>query len=518
MNIQQQPFHPTKSFYYTGAANPSAFDKLSKFFAGIFTKKTKADPLPPPIISKKIDKPNKNLPKADPNPPKPTPVLTVAKPKIDPLPPQIQTKQELALKPLLPAKQEKTEEELKTVFTQLLRMNSFAEAERMSLNSAADESSKKIYQKAKKEFVKVAPFISRLTKPDELRDIRAAYTSTIKIKTEEDFLKEELEYAQFCRSQVDELTEMLREGRLELPVKKEFAQLPSSKTGSRRVAALTEKIGEIRSAKQSTRAILQKDKDGKDKALFFKTLREDARQYSTPAIRPYKWAAPLIQSVKSLSSAADMTHESSPYYDSTYALTYKGNVVNVVGISQKESRSFDDYLSYKGTVVHVVGISQKEDRWFHGYSSVSKTWQDIEDLFEKLMAFNIKKPESNKPDAIKTFQNQLNAFYANAAELVWLIGNTTPLERGSGTLAEWLLGIVHLQNGLEPPVLKTQFPQLDVLNITFPLSDYKKFFTYFFEPSTLPQHIKWPDLSSKPLVDQMEILYRREFSIPHIRG
>ena len=146
--------------------------------------------------------------------------------------------------------------------------------------------------------------------------------------------------------------------------------------------------------------------------------------------------------------------------------------------------------------------------WLGGDQTLSATWRAIEDLFEELMALDLKKPKEITAQTIKKHESQLTEFYAKAAELVWLVGNSAPLRRGSGTMAEWLFAIIHLQHGLEPPLLKTEFPQLDVLDITFPLSDYKRFFTYFFEPSTIPTHLRRPALSQS-LASQMEALYTR---------
>jgi len=119
------------------------------------------------------------------------------------------------------------------------------------------------------------------------------------------------------------------------------------------------------------------------------------------------------------------------------------------------------------------------------------------------------KPTQSKQESEK----RLTEFYAKAAELVWLIGTTQPLKRGSGTVAEWLLGIIHLHHGMQPPTLKTDFPQLDVLDLTFPLSDYKSFFTYFFEPSTLPEHLRSIPNSKESLFKQMENLYREKYQL-----
>lgn len=378
--------------------------------------------------------------------------------------------------------QKKIEEKLKDIFVKLLRMNPFALVDRvvdsfMAQNPVAAELFPAIYQKVKKEASEVLPFIARYTQASDMADVRNVYSA----KSTKSQLTEELEYAAFGRQQVEELTEKLKTNQLKAPKNPDFAQLPPSKTGTRRAAALLETIGEIRSARQAARSVPSKNSFGKDVVLCMKSLRKGHN--TTELGGRYAWASPLINAVELLSDAPDVVHNSSL----SYSMTYKGETISVVRVKKEE---------YHDT-----------QQWFHGIMDVEKTWQAVEDTFEKLMAFDLKKPADNDPAAIKKYQQQLDAFYENAAELVWLIGNTTPLERGSGTVAEWLLAIVHRQHGLEPPVLKTDFPQIDCLDITFPLSDYKHFFTYFFEPSTLPEHIKWPDLSGKSLMAQMEFLY-----------
>jgi len=412
---------------------------------------------------------------------------------------------QLIFEPLIPLLrnpapyQKKIEEELTKIVSKLLRMNPIESVDRIvanfiAQNEVAADLFPEIYQKAKTQFLRVAPFISRNIKKDDLDSIRRVYSN----KTEEEHqLTEEIEYATFCRSQVEEFVEKLQDNTLNEPSSKEFAQLPPSKTGTRRVAALVERIGEIRSARQLARAGKGREIFNKDEYLSFKTLRKI--DYEIPIAGKYIWAAPLVNSVELLSISSDIAHKTQmkkTFFEvitetlRTYELRYNNIVVNKVSVEKQET----SYLTPK-QICH------------HGQAKVEDTWQATEDTFEKLMAFDLKKPEGNNPVAQRNYEKRLDEFYAATAELVWLIGNTTPLERGSGTVAEWLLGIVHLHHGLEPPVLKTQFPQLDVLDITFPLSDYKDFFTYFFEASTLPPHIRWPDLSSKSIFAQMDELY-----------
>jgi len=385
----------------------------------------------------------------------------------------------------------KIEQELENILKPFLRFNSINVVDRivdgfMAQNSAAADIFPGVYQKVKNEFLEIAPFISRYKKPIQVKDLRMVYTQNII----ENPLTEELSYAKFCREQVEQLKQKLNDEPAIQPTTKEFAQLPPSTKGTRRAAAIVESIGLKRSETQGKRqGLTERTKSGKLVHLQFKTLRTNKCRTPISSVR-YMCGHPLVNCVEHMSNAPDITRSVIDIHDEdikTYNLIHKGKVVcNVT--RQKES---------------ITGF----EWWHHGQIPVDKTWQDIEDVFEKLMDFNFQKPSENDRQAQKNYEKQLDEFYADAAELVWLIGTTTPLERGSGTVAEWMLGLVFLQNGLELPVLKTEFPQLDVLDLTFPLSDYKDFFTYFFEPSTLPEHIKWPDLSHLPPHSQLKTLY-----------
>jgi len=389
--------------------------------------------------------------------------------------------------------QKKIEEQLNKLFRRLLRFNPIDLVDEIVAsfvvqNQAAADIVPDIYKKIVAEFLLAAPFISRYTKPNDLFFVRDMYSS----KNQEDPLAEELDYAQFCRANVSNFVYKLQGNQLKEPKKNEFMELPPSTTGTRRVAAIIEKIAEIRSASQDASAHPKKDEFDNDITKLFKVLRT-TEGCLTPISERYSWAAPMITAVKLLSNAPDMVHN-----------------INVK--SKINSPKMSHYiLKYKNLPINFVQIERdagNQDRyWCHGRTEVPETWQDIEDCFEKLMAFDLKKPKDNNAAAFEAYEKKLHEFYEIAAELVWLVGNTTPLMRGTGTVAEWLLGIVHLQHGLEPPVLKTQFPQLDVLDITFPLSDYKDFFTYFFEQSTLPLRTKWLDMSSISTFGQMKALY-----------
>jgi len=381
--------------------------------------------------------------------------------------------------------QKKIEAEFTPILRKLLRMNSLEAVDRIvncfiNKNQALSHLLQDIYNKVKKEFLKIAPFISRYTKINQMKVIQTAYRSGMK----GDAVSEDLEYAAKCRTAVEKLTAKLRNGKFQAPNNQDFLELPPSSTGTSRVAALVEEIGKIRSDDFARRVgVGKQSQNKKDTVESLKSLRKT--QIITPVGGHYSWASPLVNAVNLLSN--DIEHP----MKGSYVMKYNG-IATTVQVKKVEDPR----------------VPELHQRWTHGQLDVQLNWPSLEDCFEDLMAFDLKKPKDKSVASQEAYEKSLEGFYRKAAELVWLVGNTTPLERGSGTVAEWLLGIVHLQHGLEPPVLKTQFPQLDVLDITFPINDYKDFFTYFFEPSSLPMKTKWKDMSSLPVFNQMEALYK----------
>lgn len=335
------------------------------------------------------------------------------------------------------------------------------------------------YESAKSHFLHIAPFISRYTRRDDLVASHRNYAdkSVGPDKSISSTVANDMEYAAFCRKQVEGLLESLQLKTLKKPSSEPFTRLSPSKYKTRRVAALLEKISQIRTQTQNAR--VEKSTTYMEFAIVrgLDPLDRDSRGVTTPVFGRYAWARPLITTVSRLSKAADVFRKQ----DGTYWLSY----------ADKDS-----------------GLAQVSCiKWNHGLQPINKTWSSIEDVFEEAMELDLTKPLQNTPQAIKKYQNELTKLYSKVCELVWLIGNSTPLLRGSGTVAEWLLAIVFIQHGLEPPLLKTEFPQLDVLDITFPLSDYKRLFPYFFEPSTIPEHLRRPAMSQQSLPAQMKALY-----------
>lgn len=110
-------------------------------------------------------------------------------------------------------------------------------------------------------------------------------------------------------------------------------------------------------------------------------------------------------------------------------------------------------------------------RWQHGLQPITSLWSDIEDQFQTVMTTN---PAGNPQQ-----------FYRELIKLIWLIGNTTPLTRGTGTIVESMWAFVHRYWNLPVPILKKEYPQFDVINISSQLETYQNIWPRYFEPSSL---------------------------------
>lgn len=346
------------------------------------------------------------------------------------------------------------------------------------------------YQKAKEFFHSKAPYFSRYTKAKDISNLNMAYQndecSDLKSVAEKDF-----KYGEERENFTKDLYQKLDKTPIEnyIPTKKKFLELPASSKGTQRAAALLEAISSWNHNKQKG----QRD---------FSTIRSSGS--CTPIANRYASASPLISSVSLFSPSKYV--DKSGGVEGVYTLLYE--------ISGKKIKLND--------VIGSTKINERFRFWYHGQAPINDTWIKIEDLFEEIWTMNLKKPDENEvAGEHEKYKDKLTEFYAKTAELVWLIGNTQPMMRGSGTFAELTLNILHLRHELNPPVLKVEFPQLDVLDITFPVSDYTFFFTYFFEPSTIPEHLRFSDISSSlTLKQQMEALYKKmnkedEFTSDH---
>lgn len=159
----------------------------------------------------------------------------------------------------------------------------------------------------------------------------------------------------------------------------------------------------------------------------------------------------------------------------------------------KQLNSNNGYeLIYKGFLLTKVcfisdnlcpSSKSSSSHWRHGIRTevlASEIWPDIEKLHQLLI--NMRKDDIEKNPKI---------FYDRVATILWLLGNLTPLKRGTGRIVEQYLGFIHYYHKLPIPVSEREF-QLDCRNITFPLEEYKKIFLHFFEPASLsPSALKY---------------------------
>jgi len=403
------------------------------------------------------------------------------------------------------------EKEIRHFLYKLLKKNEIELVDRIVAHLQKDsqygELIAKFYPKIKEDFLEIGPYLAQYSKSYQIQIVRHSYSRN----KPSDPIGEEIEHGFSCRSHAGRLLKEAQNLNLE-PTKEEFLKFPPSSTGTRRVAGLVEKYCEIRAKRQEERSGTLLNENEDNKIIKFKSIRRAG--WKTPIAGNYDFAGPIVKAVSQFSNAPDLQFGSfknviiesqlSEFLASMNFL-YKGQVINNVTLHTNKN----EVLVKNKQIKDPKQKMEENLYWYHGRLPIETTWKDIEDTFEELMAFSFKKPSDNKPCSIEKYEKQLFEFYARASKLVWLIGNTQPLCRGSGTLAEWLLAIVHLQHGIKPPILKNEFPQLDVLDISFPLSDYQRLFTYFFRPSTLPMKTNWPkNVSSEPVFAQLKRCYQ----------
>lgn len=327
------------------------------------------------------------------------------------------------------------------------------------------------YSKAKEEFLHYAPAFSR-TGPREFAKIKKRYGRDVSASTD-------MEYGKNRSALVKDLAEQLKNSTPEKPFKptrKDFLTLPTSKKGSRIFAALVEKIADYNS-----------DNNPRYKKEF-SSLNQDRSVFTS--LSGYQWGAPLLTAIFHHSKSTQIIKypnlKTTEFGLTFYSLTYNDKIISEVLTSG----------AYDGMA------------WRHGKLPLKDTIGEIEDLLDK-MRIPLKRDPGPKAteQEIKEYQRGLTQFYAEAAQLVWLIGNTTPLQRGSGSVAELTLKTIFEAQGLRAPTLKLAFPQLDVLDISFPQDDYVKLFTYFCEPSSLPLFLQKPSLSYLSASEQLVAYY-----------
>lgn len=154
----------------------------------------------------------------------------------------------------------------------------------------------------------------------------------------------------------------------------------------------------------------------------------------------------------------------------------------------KYNQSYDMY--FNKTLLSRVDFchGEKMPFWQHGLANRDESsrflvWQEMEKIHKSIFEMDSKKIPENPKE-----------FYDQIITLIWLMGNLTPMCRGTGRYVEQILALAHHFHHLPIPVLKPGF-QLDCLNITMPLEIYKKTFLHFMEFDSLMP-------SAKKLVEQ----------------
>ncbi len=126
---------------------------------------------------------------------------------------------------------------------------------------------------------------------------------------------------------------------------------------------------------------------------------------------------------------------------------------------------------YKG--IEMCGVSLEGQLWCHGKAPVKEIWPFIERLHAEVFSMSSEEIRKNPMD-----------FYNKVVEVIWLMGNLSPMMRGTGRYVEQWLALVHKYHGLSMPILKPGL-QLDCLDLTFSLPVYQKLFLSFCEPNSL---------------------------------
>lgn len=410
---------------------------------------------------------------------------------------------------------EQTENNQRTALLALLRFLPLSEVNEYIQNYQCDESTKKtlevLYGTVKTDYNRIAPYCSRYSTQQELYSLNNSY----QIKHEPSCMGY---YASIALSDytygvkraelAKNLVGLLQSDGTLSPKHKQFEEkLQPSSIGTRRVAYIVEEIAKV---------ISQDRREHEDyKSESFQVIRSTFGR--TQIANRYKFGLSLVKSVlyhsslpeiyklrKSLTKqdSLDMLFQNNrdgTYNGFSYPLYYED--------SQQNPHSLTDVLfSPEWPFFDYEPYGPVSEYWcHHGLVSVSSAvWSDIEDLFEAIWRMEV------------TTEADKSLFYKSVAKLVWLIGNFQPLERGSGSVAEVILGIVHIHHGLQPPILKLDYPQLGVLDISFPLADYQFLFPYFFEPESIPQYLREGDESLKglPISAQLVILYQKLNATP----
>lgn len=361
---------------------------------------------------------------------------------------------------------EKSEEKLNNYLLTILRFTPIEMVDKLveaflHANSLKKELLINSYEKAKKIFYSAAPFLSRYSKSIELTRLSEMYgNNNNSINDLKVWARGDIDHGEKRKQFAMSLYEKLITAKMESPKENSFQSLPKSSSETQRAAALLEEIAEWR------KCYLREDKQIND--------------WHTPVIYNYAFGGALIRAVYHYSQSSQIDKNKWGFYSLTYSNSANKRII------LNDIRDNSHHPDKNADKINIT--------WEHGKAAIAETWQNIENLFEKIWSMDLNIPNKNKQQEIEKYKVKLRGFYSELAELVWLIGNTQPLKRGSGTFAELVFAILHIRHSLQVPILKLEFPQLDVLDIIFPLDDYKAFFPYcFYVQSTLSEHLDIPE-------------------------
>jgi len=303
--------------------------------------------------------------------------------------------------------------------------------------------------KAREEFLKWGSQITRYYKKRDFHELTKVYNSDVEIKKEIEFGLGNFKVIEDLEKKKDFPEHYLRS-----EITENFP-LPDGHTDNKPFYSMRTLVSIFSEARYE-----EAKRRGGDDADEYKTIRNPRSCITTPyyCIR-YDHAAPFIQGMLALGKEKEKPSD-------------------VLYLEHEYFLLFDTGEKEKQRITKVLGLSnQRYPCWEHGRGEMQNIWKRIETLHAEVFKM--------KPDEIK--QNPGN-FYLKVIEVLWLMGNVTPLNRGTGRIVEQWLALVHRYHGFNAPIL-TKGLQLDCLDLTFSLSVYKKIFLDFFEPNSLPSFV-----------------------------
>jgi len=331
------------------------------------------------------------------------------------------------------------------------------------LPQATVASMKKEIFKQRKNFLSWGPLIaSYLTQRDLNRLASYAPGTTISIDTDI-----ALGLSKF--QTVDELVKQLQQAAVKpdkslpaIPLPEEYETLyplPDGYADNHQGFYSMRTILRIFSEAQYVRATARKDDDAD---LYHSPRIKNS--ITTPFSAPrYDQVTPFVEIMYQL--AGDKTSEwlrQNPH-NKSYSLLYVDN-------RDSQSVAMTHVIQESENLFHLEKVHR------HGLLDISVVWPRIETLGAEILHM----------DASKIVKDSAHCqqFYDRVIEFIWLMGNTTPMRRGTGCYVEQFLAFFHRFHGLPLPKIKRGL-QLDCLNLTFDLPNYKYIFLSFFELHSL---------------------------------